>query len=91
MRYLLMIVFLGVSATALAQGKQLHDSSCLQCHASLTGGQPDLIYSRADRTVNSLDALGKRVAACVIVADANWTKAQQQQVVDYLNRQFYKF
>lgn len=86
-----MIAFLGVSTTVLAQGKQLHDSSCLQCHASLTGGQPDLIYRRADRTVTSLDALGKRVADCMIAADVNWTAEQQQQVVDYLNRQFYKF
>lgn len=86
-----MIALLAVSTSVLAQGKQLHDSSCLQCHASLTGGQPDLIYSRAGRTVNSLDALSKRVAACVIVADVNWTAEQQQQVVDYLNSQFYKF
>ena len=91
MRYLLALVFLGVSAVALAQGKQLHDSSCLQCHASLTGGQPDSMYSRENRTVNNLNELGKRVANCAIAADVNWTAEQQQQVVDYLNRQFYKF
>lgn len=91
MRYLVTLIFLSVSATALAQGKQLHDASCMQCHTSLTGGQPNSIYSRAERSVKTLDGLEKRVANCAIAADANWTAAQQKQVVDYLNSQFYKF
>lgn len=91
MRYLVAMLFLSVSATALAQGKQLHDANCMQCHASLTGGQPNSIYSRADRGVKMLDGLEKRVANCAIAADVNWTAAQQKQVVDYLNSQFYKF
>ncbi|WP_417549662.1 hypothetical protein [Methylophaga sp.] len=91
MRYLVAMVFLSVSATALAQGKQLHDANCMQCHASLTDGQPNSIYSRADRGVKTLDGLGKRVANCAIAADVNWTATQQKQVVDYLNSQFYKF
>ena len=91
MRYLVAMLFLSVSASALAQGKQLHDANCMQCHASLTGGQPNSIYSRADRGVKTLDGLEKRVTNCAIAADVNWTAAQQKQVVDYLNSQFYKF
>lgn len=91
MRYLLAILFFCVSATALAQGKQLHDSSCMQCHASLTDGQPNSMYTRADRGVKSLAELGEQVTSCAIAADVNWSLAQQQQVVKYLNSQFYKF
>lgn len=90
MRSLLALLFLSVSATALAQGKQLHDANCMQCHASLTGGQANSIYSRADKGVKTLDGLNKRVANCAIAADVNWTSEQQQQVVDYLNSEFYK-
>lgn len=91
MRYLMAIILLSVSATALAQGKQLHDVNCMQCHASLTSGQPNSLYTRDERGIKSLDGLNKRVTNCAIAADVNWTPAQQQQVVDYLNSQFYKF
>lgn len=91
MRYLIAMIFLGVSATALAQGKQLHDNNCMQCHSSLTSGQPNSLYTRADRGVKSLEGLNKRVANCAIAADVNWTPDQQKQVVEYLNSQFYKF
>lgn len=91
MRYWLLMFFLCASGSALAQGKQLHDNNCMQCHASLTGGQPNSIYTRADRGVKTLQGLTKRVANCAIAADVNWTTEQQQQVVDYLNSQFYRF
>ena len=91
MRYLVAMVFLTVSATALAQGKQLHDNNCMQCHASLTDGKPNSLYTRDKRGVKSLEGLHKRVANCAIAAGVNWTPDQQKQVVDYLNSQFYKF
>ena len=82
---------LSVSTVVLADGKALHDASCMQCHASLTGGDANSLYSRSDRKVKSLTGLEKRVANCAIAADANWTPAQQQQVIDYLNSGFYHF
>ncbi len=82
---------LSVSSLLLADGKSLHDASCMQCHASLTGGDGNGLYSRSDRKVTSLSGLEKRVANCAIAADANWTPAQQQQVIDYLNSRFYRF
>ena len=82
---------LSVSTVVLADGKALHDASCMQCHASLTGGDANSLYSRSDRKVKSLAGLEKRVANCAIAADANWTAEQQQQVIDYLNSRFYRF
>ncbi|MDX1572951.1 MAG: hypothetical protein R3341_02925 [Methylophaga sp.] len=84
-------LLLSVSSLLLADGKRLHDASCMQCHASLTGGDGNGLYSRSDRNVKSLSGLEKRVANCAIAADANWTPAQQQQVIDYLNSRFYRF
>jgi mono/diheme cytochrome c family protein len=80
-----------MSPLIYAQGKVLHDSSCLECHASLTGGQPNHLYIRSDRKVTTVEALEKRVIGCSAAADANWSPAQRQQVVEYLAETFYQF
>lgn len=86
-----LICLLLASTMVLADGKALHDKSCMQCHASLTGGDANSLYSRSDRKVTSLAGLEKRVANCAIAADANWSVDQQKQVIDYLNSRFYRF
>lgn len=90
-RLLTLWVMLCVSPLALAQGKQLHDSACVQCHSSLTGGHPDLMYSKADRKIASFEALEKRVGYCALAAGVSWSPEQVHAVTDYLNRQFYRF
>lgn len=79
------------SQVALAQGQQLHDASCLQCHMSLTGGKPDALYTRADRKITSLSGLAQRVGYCMQAADVNWSIADKRAVIDFLNSQFYQF
>lgn len=80
-----------LSSIVYADGKQLHDTACLQCHASLGGGDPYQLYSRADKTVKTLAGLEKRVSYCVRAADVTWTEKQKRSVVDYLNSTFYHF
>lgn len=85
-------LLLSVSSILLADGKALHDASCLECHIALTGGgDGNGLYKPADQKVKTLAGLEKWVANCAIAADANWTPVQQQQVIDYLNRRFYLF
>ena len=91
LKALMTAALLSFSTLLLADGKALHDASCMQCHASLTGGDGNSLYSRSDRKVKSLAGLEKRVANCAIAADANWTAEQQKQVIDYLNSGFYRF
>lgn len=91
MRYLLLFLCLSFASAAMAQGQALHDAACLQCHASLGGGNPNQLYQRADRKVKSLPELEKRVAFCMKAADVNWSKVQQQAVVKYLREAFYRF
>ncbi len=90
-RWALLFIVLIFSSAAMAQGQALHDAACLQCHASLGGGNAYQLYQRADRKVKSLAELEKRVAFCMTAADVNWTKSQQQAVVQYLRNEFYGF
>lgn len=83
--------FLVLSPLVMAQGKDLHNAACLQCHASLTGGKPTSLYTRADRKVTTLPSLQQRVKGCAIAADANWTDAERESVVEYLSKTFYRF
>jgi mono/diheme cytochrome c family protein len=91
MRLALLILTMVCSSAALAQGKALHDAACLQCHASLGGGDANQLYLRDDRKVTSLTGLKKRVAYCTKAADVDWNKQQKQAVVEYLRQRFYKF
>jgi mono/diheme cytochrome c family protein len=91
MRFMVAILLLISTTVVVAQGKKLHDAACLQCHSSLTGGKPNSFYTRADRKVNSLASLQKRVKGCAVAADVNWTDQQRNTVVQYLADSFYKF
>ncbi len=72
-------------------GKELHNSSCQSCHASLTGGDAAQIYTRTDRRVNSSSALKTQVNRCKDSIGAAWFDDDVDDVVEYLNTHFYKF
>ena len=91
MRFLVAILLLVSTTVVMAQGKKLHDSACLQCHSSLTGGEPNSFYTRAERKVNSFESLQNRVKGCAVAANVNWTDQQRNMVVKYLADSFYKF
>lgn len=91
MRLLVALLLLISTTVVMAQGKDLHDSACLQCHSSLTGGKPNSFYSRADRKVTSLASLQQRVKGCAVAADVSWTEQQRNMVVKYLADSFYQF
>ena len=93
-KVLLLTVFLLISQSAFsanpAHGKDLHDANCQSCHTSLMGGNPDLIYTRSDRRVNSIDGLRNQVTRCKTTVGVAWPEDQIEDVVDYLNTNFYK-
>lgn len=91
MRFMLLMLGMMACAGVSAQGKVLHDAACLQCHASLSGGNEYELYQRSDRKVKTLDGLAKRVQNCALAADVNWTEAQREAVVLYLKDSFYRF
>lgn len=71
-------------------GKELHDANCLSCHASLMGGDPNLIYTRSDRRVNTIKGLRNQVTRCKTTVGVPWPEDQIQDVVEFLNTNFYK-
>ena len=72
-------------------GKELHNSSCQSCHASLTGGDATQIYTRSERRVASHSALISQVNLCKSSVGAAWFDDDVADVVEYLNTHFYKF
>lgn len=67
-----------------AAGKRLHDAKCTGCHDSG-------VYTRKDRTVRSLDALRRQLDGCSHMAKEDFSAAETQNIIRYLDEQFYKF
>ena len=67
-----------------AKGKALHDANCTSCHDTS-------VYTRTNRMVKSIDALGEQVNSCTHMASVTLTPEQHASLVQYLNEQFYKF
>ena len=83
------LVFLAAAAYAAlpgdaAAGKRLHEANCSGCHD--TG-----VYTRENRRVRSLDALRGQVQACGHMAKQDFSPQQLQDLVKYLNDQYYRF
>ena len=85
---LLILMMPGAYAAELpgdsVDGKRLHDSNCMGCHN--TG-----IYTRKDHSVQSLDALKKQLSGCSHVANKEFSATETQNLIKYLNDQFYQF
>jgi hypothetical protein len=67
-----------------ADGKRLHDANCMGCHD--TG-----IYTRKDHLVRSLDVLKVRLGGCSHMAKKEFSATETQNIIKYLNDQFYQF
>ena len=67
-----------------ADGKRLHDANCMGCHDTS-------IHTRKDRIVESLDALKKRLGDCSHMAGKEFSATETQDIIKYLNDQFYQF
>jgi len=67
-----------------ANGKQLYDANCVECHDSS-------VFTRKDRHVQSLDALKEQVANCTHMAKKEFSASETQDLLKYLDDQFYHF
>lgn len=82
---LLIVAGIGVSQAAdIHAGKALTDEHCYQCHGTE-------VYTRADRKVESLDALGRQVKRCELALGLKWFDEEIENVATYLNQDYYKF
>lgn len=71
-------------ATTNEHGKELHMQNCTGCHDSSA-------YTRSNRKVNSLPRLGTQVRMCRDNLGITWFDDEVADVIDYLNKDFYKF
>ena len=67
-----------------ANGKRLFDGNCTGCHDTS-------VMTRKDRTVQSLDALKAQLANCAHMAKKEFTESETQDLLAYLNDEFYHF
>lgn len=65
-------------------GEKVHNEHCYKCHT-------DSVYSREERFVKSIDALGKQVVRCKDSNDVPWFDEDTDAVVQFLNNKYYKF
>ena len=65
-------------------GEKTHTNHCLKCHT-------DQVYTRENRFVKSLNALGKQVTRCKDNTGAPWYDEDTEAVVHFLNEKYYKF
>lgn len=57
---------------------------CMSCHGNE-------VYTRDQRLVRSLDGLRQQIGRCHKATGKNWSPAQVESVVQYLNGKYYKF
>jgi hypothetical protein len=85
---LLCLLLISAATTAQAgdahAGKALVDKNCYSCHGNE-------VYTRADRKMNSLDALKKQVQRCELALGLSWFDDQIDDATSHLNDNLYKF
>jgi mono/diheme cytochrome c family protein len=81
------IGLLGLSGTVAAQnldrGRALYENHCQACHE-------DWAHTREGREVDTLTELRSRVIAWSTHAGLGWTQTEIDDVIRYLNVQFYQ-
>ena len=89
MRFLTLFIFiLGYSvpshAADIFNGNLLHSESCTGCHDSTA-------YTRENRIVQTLPKLGSQVRFCKDNLGIVWFDDEVEDVVGYLNKNYYHF
>lgn len=84
---LITVALLSIPAFANEYGKELHQESCSACHIVHNKD----FYTRSNRKVDSISRLKGQVSMCSQAFNVGWFPAEEKDVVDYLNKQFYKF
>ena len=71
-------------AQAIKRGQEIVQKDCTKCHG-------DEVYTRSERRVHSLAALGKQVRRCKDNIGIQLFDEDVDDVVKYLNSKYYKF
>ena len=81
-----------LAAPDVANGKKIDQQQCYACHAKKSGfGNGDMIYTRSDSRIKSLQNLKTMVARCNTELRLDLFPEDEADVTAFLNQQFYKF
>ncbi len=72
-------------------GDKLHNSKCVGCHTGLMNGEPQQIYLRDDHRIKTIEGLTGQVNLCNKQINANLDTDQVDDVIIFLNENFYMF
>jgi len=72
----------------LENGESLHEEKCSSCHMM---DDHEALYTRKNRFVKDLRALGGQVSACTQNLNIEWFPDEEKDVVKYLNKKYYHF
>jgi hypothetical protein len=70
--------------TLYTAGEIAHQKHCEKCHT-------DQVYTRDDRRVKSISALGIQVRRCRNNIGIQWFDEDTDGVIHFLNKKYYKF
>jgi hypothetical protein len=80
------------AAPDIANGKKIDQQQCYACHAKKSGfGNGDMIYTRSDSRIKTLQNLKTMVARCNTELRLDLFPEDEADVTAFLNQQFYKF
>ena len=81
---LLLAAAFGASAADVENGDELHFEHCTGCH-------DETVYTRENRNVRSMERLGQQVRFCKNSLELIWFDEDLNDVVEFLNRNYYHF
>ena len=81
---LLTIASMSLRAADLENGDDLHFEHCTGCHDSS-------VYIRSDRKMKNLEMLGRQVRFCKDTIGAPWFDDEVDDVIAFLNANYYRF
>ena len=89
MKVLLFTLFIVLNITSLRaanieNGDDLHFENCTGCHDTT-------VYTRENRNVQSLSRLGAQVRFCKDSLELTWFDDEVEDVIGYLNKEYYHF
>ena len=68
----------------IGNGERLYGANCMGCHDTS-------VFTRKDHVVRSLDTLKQQLASCTHMAKKEFSASETQDLLKYLNDQFYHF
>jgi hypothetical protein len=71
--------------------KLFNEKKCNTCHMQKFGGTGELIFTRPDRKVTTVQKLIAQISACNANVKAGWFPEDEENVAAYLNHKYYKF